>query len=58
MSRWFCPAHATGQEATARSRMVRDGSGTMESSVTSYTRPMPWHVGHAPCTVFAEKSSA
>ena len=35
MSRWFCPAHATGQDATARSRIVSDGSGTMLFSVTS-----------------------
>ena len=42
----------------ARSRIVNEGFGTIMSSVTSYTRPMPWHSGHAPCTVLAEKSSA
>ena len=49
---------AVGHEAMARSRIVSEGSGTIMSSVTSYTRPMPWHCGHAPCTVLAEKSSA
>ena len=41
----------------ARSRMVRVGSGTMLSSVTSYTFPSPWHCGQAPSRVLGEKAS-
>ncbi|KWV69664.1 hypothetical protein PFLmoz3_06263 [Pseudomonas fluorescens] len=58
MSRRFWPCQAGGQEAIARSRMLREGSGTMMASVTSYTWPRPWQVGHAPCGVLGEKSSA
>ena len=42
----------------ARSRIVSEGSGTMEASVTSYTRPKPWQRGHAPSAVFGENDSA
>jgi hypothetical protein len=35
MSRWFCPCHAVGQAAIARSRIVSESSGTIERSVTS-----------------------
>ncbi len=38
--------------------MLRDSSGTIERSVTSYTYPSPWQVGQAPWGVFGEKSSA
>src|SRR3546814_5090948 len=58
MSRRFWPCQAGGQEAIARSRMLREGLGTMMASVTSYTWPRPWQVGHAPCGVLGEKSSA
>src|SRR3546814_8112323 len=58
MSRRFWPCQAGGQGAIARSRMLREGSGTMMASVTSYTWPRPWQVGHAPCGVLGEKSSA
>ena len=58
MSRRFCPCHAGGHAAIALSRMLSDGSGTIEASVTSNTWPRPWQCGHAPCAVFGEKSSA
>ena len=58
MSRRFCPCHAGGHAAIARSRIVSVSSGTIERSVTSYSRPSPWQVGQAPCGVFGEKSSA
>ena len=58
MSRWFWPPQAVGHAATARSRMVSEGSGTIERSVTSYTRPSPWQVGQAPSGVLGEKASA
>ena len=58
MSRRFCPYQAGGHEAMARSRIDNDGSGTISASVTSYTQPIPWHVGQAPCGVLGEKSSA
>ena len=57
MSRRFWPCHAGGHAATARSRMVSVSSGTIECSVASYTRPSPWHVGHAPAGVFGENAS-
>ncbi len=58
MSRRFWPCHAGGHAAIARSRIVSESSGTIDASVASTTRPRPWHVGHAPCAVFGEKSSA
>jgi hypothetical protein len=58
MSRRFWPCHAVGQAAMARSRIVRESSGTMERSVTSYTRPSPWHRGQAPSGVLGENASA
>src|SRR6478735_3592131 len=58
MSRRFCPCHAGGHAAMALSRMLSDGSGTIEASVTSNTCPRPWQCVHAPCAVFGEKSSA
>src|SRR5690606_41886678 len=54
----FCPCHAGGQAAMARSRMVFVLSGTSKSSVTSNTRPIPEQVGQAPSGVFGEKASA
>ena len=36
MSRRFWPPQAVGQAAMARSRMVFEGSGTIEASVTSW----------------------
>ena len=39
MSRRFWPCHAPGHAATARSRMVSDGSGTSSASVTRWTTP-------------------
>ncbi len=58
MSRWFCPPQAVGQAATARWRMVSESSGTIDRSVTAYTRPTPWHCGQAPSGVFGENPSA
>ena len=58
MSRWFWPPQACGHAATARSRMLSVGSGTMLASVTSYTRPRPWQVGQAPSGVLGENASA
>lgn len=58
MSRWFCPCQAGGHAAMARSRMLNDGSGTIDCSVTSKTWPSPWQFGQAPCGVLGEKSSA
>jgi hypothetical protein len=58
MSRRFWPCQAGGHAAMARSRIVSDGSGTIEASVASMIRPRPWHVGQAPCGVLGEKSSA
>jgi hypothetical protein len=57
MSRRFCPCHAPGQAAIARSRMLSDGSGTSVSSVTVCTLPSPWHSGQAPTAVFGENQS-
>jgi hypothetical protein len=47
-----------GHAAMARCLTVSEVSGTMDSSVTVYTRPMPWHCGHAPSAVLGEKHSA
>lgn len=58
MSRRFWPHHACGHAATARSRIVFDGSGTIDRSVTVNRRPSPWHDGHAPSGVFGENDSA
>ena len=58
MSRRFCPCHAGGHAAMARSRMDSESSGTMARSVTSYTKPRPWQAGQAPWGVCGEKSSA
>jgi hypothetical protein len=41
MSRRFCPCHAGGHAAMARSRMLSESSGTIDRSVTSNTRPSP-----------------
>ena len=41
----------------ARSRMVSDGSGTIDASVASNTLPRPWQSGHAPAGVFGENAS-
>ena len=57
MSRRFLPSQAPGQEAIARSRMLSEGSGTIDCSVARCTRPRPWHSGHAPATVLGEKAS-
>ena len=57
MSRRFWPCHAPGHAATARSRMVSDGSGTSRSSVTRWALPRPWHSGHAPTAVLGENQS-
>jgi hypothetical protein len=39
ISRRFCPCQAGGQAATARSRMVRDGSGTIDCSCSLTNLP-------------------
>ena len=58
MSRKFWPCQAVGQAATARSRMLKLSSGTIERSVTAYTRPSPWQAGQAPSAVLGENDSA
>ncbi len=57
MSRRFLPCHAVGQAAMAPSRTLREGSGTMEASLTVCETPRPWHSGHAPAAVLGEKAS-
>jgi hypothetical protein len=57
MSRRLLPYQAPGQAAIAPSRMLSDGSGTRESSVTRWTRPRPEHSGQAPAAVLGEKAS-
>ena len=57
MSRRFCPCQAPGHAATARSRMLSDGSGTSVSSVTRWIFPSPWHSGHAPIAVLGLNQS-
>ena len=57
MSRRFWPCHAPGQAATARSRIVSEGSGTSVSSVMWCTVPSPWHSRQAPTAVFGENQS-
>ncbi|MDI2021155.1 hypothetical protein PJL18_01673 [Paenarthrobacter nicotinovorans] len=41
----------------APSLMLRDVSGTRDSSLTVWATPRPWHSGHAPAAVFGEKAS-
>ena len=57
MSRKFLPSQAPGQAATAPSRMLSDGSGTTEDSLTAKVTPTPWQCGQAPAGVLAENAS-
>src|SRR4051794_29291860 len=57
MSRKFLPSQAPGQAATAPWRMLSDGSGTTEDSLTANVTPTPWQCGQAPAGVLAEKAS-
>lgn len=57
MSRRFLPCQAPGHAAMAPSRIVSDGSGTSDRSVTVCATPRPWHTGHAPAAVLGEKAS-
>ena len=56
MSRRFLPCQAPGQAAIAPSRMLSDGSGTSDASVTLWRVPSPWHSGQAPAAVFGENA--
>ncbi len=58
MLRRFAPCQAPGHAAIAPSRMLREGSGTISSSLTSCSSPRPWHRGQAPATVLGENASA
>ena len=57
MSRRFLPCHAPGHAAMAPSRMLSEGSGTREDSVTVCAIPRPWHSGQAPAAVLGENAS-
>ena len=57
MSRKFLPSQAPGQAATAPSRMLSEGSGTTEASLTSNVTPTPEQRGQAPAAVAVEKAS-